>query len=88
MLTATAPGFAAGVHGYCAGMSSKRPLPGLEQLLDEVYVAGERVTRDEIVRRATAADLPALTLSQLGQLPEGEYARDEVVESVRLMATE
>jgi hypothetical protein len=69
-------------------MSSNRPLPGLEQLLDEVFVADERVTRDEIVRRATAAGLSALTLSQLDVLPEGEYGRDEVVESVRLLATD
>lgn len=64
------------------------PLPGLEELLDEVYVADERVTRDEIVRRATVADLPALTLTQLDALPEGEYAREEVVESVRLMSAD
>jgi hypothetical protein len=68
-------------------MNAAQPLPGLEELLDEVYVADERVTRDEIVRRATAVKLPALTLSQLDALPEGEYARDEVVESVRAMST-
>jgi hypothetical protein len=69
-------------------MSSNQPLPGLERLLDDVFLGSERVTRDEICRRAAGAALSALTLSQLGALPEGEYARDEVVESVRLMATE
>jgi hypothetical protein len=69
-------------------MGSTHPLPGLEELLDDMYIADERITRDEIVRRATAADLPALTLSQLSMLPEGEYARDEVVESVRIMAAD
>ncbi|MEV0270226.1 MAG: DUF2795 domain-containing protein [Hamadaea sp.] len=64
------------------------PLPGLEELLDDVYVADERVTREEIVRRATAADLPAETLSRLDALPEGEYERDEVAESIRLMSAE
>ncbi|NUR73727.1 MAG: DUF2795 domain-containing protein [Hamadaea sp.] len=64
------------------------PLPGLERLLDEVYVADERVARDEIVRRATAAELPAETLSRLDALPEGEYERDEVAESIRLMSAE
>ncbi|NUT32171.1 MAG: hypothetical protein HOV79_03750 [Hamadaea sp.] len=64
------------------------PLPGLEDLLDEVYVADERVAREEIVRRATAADLPALTLTHLDALPEGEYARDEVVESVRQLTAD
>jgi len=67
-------------------MPSNDALPGLEHLLDEVYLADERVTRDEIVRRANAAGLPALTLTRLDLLPEGEYARDEVVESLRLIA--
>lgn len=67
-------------------MNAEHPLPGLEKLLDEIYVADERVTRDDIVRRATVAELPALTLSQLDALPEGAYAREEVVESVRTMA--
>jgi hypothetical protein len=67
-------------------MPSRRPLPGLRDLLDEIYVADERVSRDEIVRRAAAAGLPAVTLSRLGALPEGEYAYDEVIESVRLLS--
>jgi len=67
-------------------MPSNAALPGLQQLLDEIYMADERMTRDEIVRRATAAGLPALTLTRLDLLPEGEYARDEVVESLRLIA--
>jgi hypothetical protein len=51
-------------------------------------VADERVSRDEIVRRAAAAGLPAVTLSRLDALPEGEYAYDEVIESVRLLAAD
>ena len=66
-------------------MPSRHPPPGLQELLDEVYVSDERVSRDEIMRRATAAKLPAVTLSQLDALPEGEYAYDEVLESVQLM---
>ncbi len=61
-------------------------MPGLERLLDEVFVGVERLSRAEIRRRATAADLPARTLLSLDALPEGEYARDEVSESVRLLA--
>jgi len=75
--------FIALVGGYLPIMSAGDALPGLDELLDEIFVADERVTRDEIVRRATAADLPAITLSRLDALPEGEYAYDEVVESVR-----
>ena len=67
-------------------MSAQDALPGLEQLLDGIFVSDERVTRDEIVRRATAAELPAVTLSRLDALPEGEYAYDEVVEAVRQAA--
>ena len=63
---------------------SEIALPGLHDLLDEIFVADERVTRDEIVRRATAAELPPVTLTRLDALPEGEYAYDEVVEAVRL----
>ncbi len=67
---------------------STDPLPGLERLLDEIYVGVERVSRDEIRRRATAAHLPARTLTRLDALPEGEYDRDEVAESVRLLAAD
>ncbi len=69
-------------EGYHLIMSDV-PLPGLDELLDEIFVADERVTRDEIVRRATAAGLPPVTLSHLDALPEGGYAYDEVVEAVR-----
>ena len=68
-----------GTGGYGLVMS----LPGLERLLDEIFVSDERVTRDEIVRRATAAELPAVTLSRLDALPEGEYAYDEVLDALR-----
>lgn len=66
----------------------RRPLPGLEQFLDELYVGDERRSRDEIVRAATAAELPAVTLSALNALPEGEYASDEVVEAVQVLSAD
>ncbi len=53
----------------------------IEALLDEVYVGQERVSRDEIYRRAVAAELPANLISILDTLPEGEYAQDEVTEA-------
>jgi hypothetical protein len=68
--------------GYPLIMSDAQ-LPGLDELLEEVFVADERVTRDEIVRRATAAGLPPVTLTRLDALPEGEYAYDEVIDAVR-----
>jgi hypothetical protein len=60
--------------------------PGLDRFLDELFVTDVRMSREEIVRKATAAGLPAVTLSRLDALPEGEYAYDEVVEAVRLIA--
>ena len=62
--------------------------PGLDRFLDELYVTDVRVAREEIVRKATAAGLPAVTLSRLDALPEGEYAYDEVLESVELLGDE
>ena len=75
-----------GGGGTAAIMSSQDPLPGLDRFLDELYLTDERVARDEIVRKATAAQLPAVTLTRLDALPEGEYAYDEVVEAVRMIA--
>ena len=66
----------------------RHPLPGLEQFLDRLYLSDERLSRDEIVRAATAADLPAATLSALDTLPDGEYAFDEVVEAVQVLSTD
>jgi Protein of unknown function (DUF2795) len=67
---------------------SRRPLPGLEQFLDDLFVSDERRSRDEIVRAATAADLPAVTLTALDALPDGEYALDEVAESVQVLSAD
>ncbi|OLB65925.1 MAG: hypothetical protein AUI10_04715 [Actinobacteria bacterium 13_2_20CM_2_72_6] len=66
-------------------MAPHDALPGLDRFLDELYVTDVRMARDEIVRKATAAGLPATTMSRLDALPEGEYAYDEVVEAVRMI---
>ncbi|WP_084557502.1 DUF6158 family protein [Hamadaea tsunoensis] len=49
-------------------------------ILDEAYAARERVGRDELYRRAVAADASPDVLDALDALPEGEYAYDEVTE--------
>jgi hypothetical protein len=54
----------------------------VDDLLDEVYSGQERMTRDDIYRRAVAAGLPAEVIVALTALPEGEYAQDEVSESL------
>ena len=52
----------------------------LDDLLDQVYVAEERVSSAEIQRKAVAADLPAELLTRVDALPQGEYDRDEAFE--------
>src|SRR5919112_235135 len=54
----------------------------LETTLDEVFMRQERLTRDEIQRRAIAADAPADVIHALDGLPEGEYAQEEVEEAL------
>jgi hypothetical protein len=54
----------------------------VDDLLDEVYSGQERMTRDDIYRRAVAAGLPAEVIVGLDALPEGEYAQDEVSDSL------
>jgi hypothetical protein len=55
----------------------------VEAILDEVYVGQERVTRDEIYRRAVMMDASVEVMDALNALPEGEYAQDEIAEAVR-----
>lgn len=54
----------------------------LEATLDEVFMRQERLTSDEIQRRAVAADAPVDVINALDGLPEGEYAQEEVAEAL------
>lgn len=58
----------------------------LEQLLAETFRANERVSRDEIRRRAAAAELPPVLMTRVNALPDGEYAEDEVREALSQLA--
>jgi hypothetical protein len=49
----------------------------LDQLLDNLYGQQERISRDEIHRRAVAAEVPPEALTILDALPAGEYTQDE-----------
>lgn len=60
----------------------------LEATLDEVFMRQERLTRDEIQRRAVAADAPIDVINALDGLPEGEYAQDEVTEALADVVTD
>ncbi len=55
----------------------------LRTLLAEAYTGQERLSREEIRRRAIAADLPAEELTRVDALPEGEYAEDEALEALQ-----
>ncbi|MFY1633489.1 hypothetical protein ACN27F_09440 [Solwaraspora sp. WMMB335] len=61
-------------------MTDEPSRAGLYELLDDIYLGKERVSRAEIARRAVAADLPADLLTRISALPEGEYAQDEAEE--------
>jgi hypothetical protein len=58
----------------------------LPELVDELYAAQERIDRNEIYRRAIAAELPSDDMAVLDRLPEGEYAEDELNEAIALIA--
>ena len=58
----------------------------LAELVDELYAAQERIDRDEIHRRAVAAELPSDDMAVLDRLPEGEYAEDELTEALAQIA--
>ncbi|WP_433321179.1 hypothetical protein ACQP0U_26715 [Micromonospora sp. CA-269861] len=50
----------------------------LDDLLDGIFRAQERVEQAEIYRQAVAAELPPELLARIDALPEGEYSVDEV----------
>lgn len=54
----------------------------VDTLLDDIFLRRERLTRDEIYRRAVAADAPTQVVDALDGLPEGEYAQDEVTDAM------
>jgi hypothetical protein len=58
----------------------------LDAVLEEVFLRQERLSRDEIYRRAVAAQAPTEVVSALDALPEGEYAQDEVAEALEQVA--
>ena len=57
-------------------------MDSIAEILDEAFSAQERVTRDELYRRAVAVEAPSAVLSALDSLPEGEYAQDEVADAL------
>lgn len=52
----------------------------INRFLEEIYLGQKRLTRDDISRRAVAADLPAKVLTLIDAMPEGEYDLDEAAE--------
>jgi len=58
-------------------------LAELDEFLDDIFGALERLSRRDIQRRAIAADLSPEALTRIDALPEGEYAQDEAAEALR-----
>jgi hypothetical protein len=64
-------------------MTDQTSHPELDALLDEAFRGHDRLSRDEIYRRAVAAALPAESLTRIDALPEGDYAQDEAADALR-----
>jgi hypothetical protein len=71
------------VAGSARRMTDQTSHPQLDALLDEAFRGQERLSRDEIYRRAVAAGLPAESLTRVDALPEGDYAQNEAAEALR-----
>ncbi|WP_307872896.1 hypothetical protein [Paractinoplanes ovalisporus] len=57
----------------------------LDTFLDDAFDGQERLSSADLQRRAVAADLPAMALTRVDALPEGEYAQDEAAEALRAL---
>jgi len=55
-------------------------------LIAELFTGVDRLTSEEVVRRAVAADAPAGVVIQLEAVPEGEYSQDELAEAIAVRA--
>ena len=55
-------------------------------VLSDLYADVDRLTRDEIGRRAVAANVPADVISILQAVPEGDYSLDEVLDALEEQA--
>jgi hypothetical protein len=55
----------------------------LDEFLDDIFTAQDRMTNIEIQRSAIAADLPADLMTRIDALPEGMYTQDEASEAFR-----
>jgi hypothetical protein len=64
-------------------VTEEAPHTPLDELLEDIYLGTERLSRQEIHRRAVAAQLPADLMLRVDALPEGEYAIDEAAEALR-----
>ncbi|MBE0476780.1 MAG: hypothetical protein IBX62_06785 [Coriobacteriia bacterium] len=49
---------------------------------------GERVSRDELLGKARGSDLPQEVKRLMEEMPEGEWARDDLVGELRRVAQE
>jgi hypothetical protein len=58
----------------------------LNAFADQLFVGQERISREDVYRRAVAAELPPAEMVALDRLPEGEYSQDELIEAIAQIA--
>jgi hypothetical protein len=70
-------------------MTQQAAIAEVTRVIDGLYAApSERVPRNDIYAHAVAAELPPDLMSHFDRLPEGEYERDELIETLNQMIRE
>jgi uncharacterized protein (UPF0264 family) len=57
----------------------------VEVVVADLYTGAERITSDEMQRRAVAADAPSDVIAVLAAVPQGEYALDELLDAIGVL---
>jgi hypothetical protein len=70
-------------------MTDETLIAEVVKIIDGLYAGPtERVSRNEIHMHATAADLPPDLMIYFDRLPEGDYEREELIETLNQMIRE
>ncbi len=64
------------------------PMRTIERMLDDLYRTRERLSKEEIFKRAEAEPIPPDWMYYFRHLPEGMYTRKELVETINRMIKE
>lgn len=75
-----------GRPGIVRGMTQQTAIAEATKVIDGLYATpSERVTRNDIYAHAVAAELPPDLMSHFDRLPEGDYERVELIETLNQM---